>query len=394
MDPILGGSLISAGGAAFGGLLGAFSTNSNNKRIARENQKNRDFAHNEAVLAHNRQLEIMDKTNEWNSFANQRSLAEAAGFNPNRIFDSGSSGIATSSGASGGAQASQPSSGYSDPLVNAQMMGLMSDIRLKDSQAKLNEAEAGKVSGEAENVGIKNSFDRITLGLHEKYGEASYILGMDKTHAEIAEADSRRLLNHIEYQLKQSNLYTLRPLEAAKLSADITVANTTSALQRIQAAKTWQDKNIAIGQFVLECKLAEATIYHTYMQGKLASEQSKRESYANELWNPRNGTLFSAAHEEGLARIRAAQHSEFDSSRMLYTKMRFSNIFEDTLFENIRSDNFLARAVRKRWRDLSREWDVPLNRLYLPDPVTGNSHLGTVSKMASGAISGAAMLLP
>ena len=84
-------------GSAISAITGAVSQNHANKVNQRENQKDRDFQHKEAELSFQRQKQLIDQQNQYNSYSNQRKLAEQAGLNPNRIFDQGAAGIATSS---------------------------------------------------------------------------------------------------------------------------------------------------------------------------------------------------------------------------------------------------------------------------------------------------------
>ena len=94
-------------GSLIGVLGGAASNAMNNAAIARENRRNRDFAHNEAILSHERQMQLQADQNNWNSPANQRRLLKEGGYNPNALFDGGATSI--SSGSVSGAQASNPS---------------------------------------------------------------------------------------------------------------------------------------------------------------------------------------------------------------------------------------------------------------------------------------------
>lgn len=93
-----GAGAFSAAGSLASGILGNIAQSNANKtnlQIAREtNQANKDIA----ALNNQLQMDLWREQRDWNSYANQRALLEAAGYNPNSLFD-GNGVVGTSSAA-------------------------------------------------------------------------------------------------------------------------------------------------------------------------------------------------------------------------------------------------------------------------------------------------------
>ena len=86
----------------------AVSTNKTNKANMAINQMNNEFNASEAEKARQFQLDMWNKTNEYNSASAQRSRLAAAGLNPYLMMNGGSAGTAQSSGTTSPASASSP----------------------------------------------------------------------------------------------------------------------------------------------------------------------------------------------------------------------------------------------------------------------------------------------
>lgn len=117
MDPIIGGSLVSAGtgflGNMFSNLFGsrnrdrANETNlkiaqMNNEWNAQEAAKNRDFITSERIAQNEWNLEQWNRENDYNSASSQRERLEEAGLNPYLMMSGASAGAASSVGSSAG----------------------------------------------------------------------------------------------------------------------------------------------------------------------------------------------------------------------------------------------------------------------------------------------------
>lgn len=261
MVPLIGSALIGAGSSMLGGLF----SNLSNKR---ENRKNRQFAHDEAVLAHERQLEIMDKQNEWNSPANQRQLLQEGGYNPNALFSGGATSIST--GASGGAQASQPSAipqqNIVDPQGVASLINAVSDAKLKDKQGKqLDQQTLGQE--------LQNSYDTIRNQIYEKFGMLREEYGLNLIDSERALNDSSRLLKNVETSLDFDELFNLRPKQAAQLVADTIFKQMSSQLARAETLKSEAERSSILANMSFQADLVAATCANLYAEAALKRQQ-------------------------------------------------------------------------------------------------------------------------
>lgn len=305
-------------GGTFGGLFNMASQERNNKFIAQENKNNRAFSHNEAILAHERQLQIMNKQNKWNSYKNQRKLLEDAGYNPNALFNSAST-LSASSGASGGAQASTPSSGYpTAPQFDPSAIIAFADAKLKAAQAKNVDADTRKKDSEALGQDLQNSYQSISNAIFKKYGEREKILDLNQKDSEVALNDAQRLLIRTQDALNVDELYNMRPKEAAKVIAETNSANASVLLSRAQAAKTDQERDLLIRQYLLSLAVSNATVAHLYaLKRNLDAQTDYTETQAN-LWKP-GEILYKGAQADTMFKVDNA-----NSNRKLYY-----SLFED-----------------------------------------------------------------
>ena len=133
------------------------STNKTNKSNMAINQMNNDFNAAEAEKARQFQLDMWNRTNEYNSASAQRSRLEEAGLNPYLMMNGGSAGTAQSSGSTSPASASPPLamqrqdfSGLSNTLSSAlqianQTKETNANIQTLQSQKSLYDAQANSI---------------------------------------------------------------------------------------------------------------------------------------------------------------------------------------------------------------------------------------------------------
>lgn len=134
-------ALTSVGGNLLGGFL-------QNNYLSDAQQAQMDFAAAEAQKNRDFQLEMWNKTNEYNTAAKQRSRLEDAGLNPYLMLDGGSAGVASSPS---GAQASSPGiPSYQNPLVGA------SDALLKYQDLEKTRAETKGIEIDNQTRAIEN----------------------------------------------------------------------------------------------------------------------------------------------------------------------------------------------------------------------------------------------
>lgn len=140
--------------SAVGNMVSTNKTNKNNMAI---NQMNNDFNAAEAEKARQFQLDMWNRTNEYNSASAQRSRLEEAGLNPYLMINGGSAGTAQSSGSTSPASAAPPLamqrqdfSGLSNTLSSAlqianQTKETNANVQTLQSQKSLYDAQANSI---------------------------------------------------------------------------------------------------------------------------------------------------------------------------------------------------------------------------------------------------------
>lgn len=276
-------ALGSIGGALVGGLFGKSENDSNNEAIAAENEKNRQFSHDEAILAHNRQLEIMDKQNAWNSYSNQRKLLQSAGYNPNALFNSAST-LSASSGASGGTQASSSSVGF--PSAYRIDPGVLSDAVLKFAQAENVKANTAKTNSETQGQSLMNDYQEMANSVYRDYGRLQAEYNLNKTDADRALSDAQRLLVGTQSSLNYDELYNMRPKEAANFISDTIMKESQTLLNKAAAAKTDEERELLVKQYILATRVAASTIALNYANATQARANANYMQTQADLWTP------------------------------------------------------------------------------------------------------------
>ena len=135
----------------------AVSTNKTNKTNMAINQMNNEFNAAEAEKARQFQLDMWNKTNEYNTASAQRQRLEEAGLNPYLMMNGGSAGTAQSSGSTSPASAAPPLSmqrqdfsGISNSLSSAlqianQTKETNANVQTLQSQKSLYDAQANSI---------------------------------------------------------------------------------------------------------------------------------------------------------------------------------------------------------------------------------------------------------
>lgn len=145
-------------GSIVQGVAGLASAGLNAAATREENERQREFQHDEAQLAYNRQLELYntekrDKEEMYNKYSSPEALArqyEAAGLNRALAMSGGSAGAVQTASPTSAAQAGN--AGGNVPNLNGLLEigpALMAAAEAK-SRIKLNDANAAKASAEAQ----------------------------------------------------------------------------------------------------------------------------------------------------------------------------------------------------------------------------------------------------
>lgn len=178
--------------SAVGNIASTNKTNKNNMAI---NQMNNDFNAREAQKARDFQLDMWNRTNEYNSASAQRSRLEEAGLNPYLMMGGGSAGSAQSSGSSSPASAASPLamqrqdfSGLSNTLSSA----LQIANQTKETNANVQTLQSQKSLYDAQANSILSNVDWWKLG--PEYKKWSQMTGLARVGLQF-QTDKQNLRN-------------------------------------------------------------------------------------------------------------------------------------------------------------------------------------------------------
>lgn len=287
------GMIGALGSAAIGAIGGAISGNKSNKANIRENQKDRDFQHKEAELSFQRQKQLIDEQNQYNSYANQRKLAEQAGLNPNRIFDQGAAGIATSSASTDAPQASGMPGRSVSPVLSAQDVQSASAAALNFANAKLANkqeeavgAQIGYTDESTRQVRLQNISQELQNGILSEFGRYEKILDIKQKDAQVAFTDAQTDLTKINKSLSKYNLDNILPAQQANLTVDTVLKDTNARLNEVLTAKTDQDRKLALGKYNAEIQLLFASIARERATAYNQQQQGRQAGIMGDLYTP------------------------------------------------------------------------------------------------------------
>lgn len=178
--------------SAIGNVVSTNKTNKNNMSI---NQMNNDFNAAEAEKARQFQLDMWNRTNEYNSASAQRSRLEESGLNPYLMMNGGSAGTALSSGSTSPASAAPPLamqrqdfSGLSNTLSSA----LQIANQTKETNANVQTLQSQKSLYDAQANSILSNVDWWKLG--PEYKKWSQITGLARAGLQF-QTDRQNLRN-------------------------------------------------------------------------------------------------------------------------------------------------------------------------------------------------------
>lgn len=178
--------------SAVGNIVSTNKTNKNNMAI---NQMNNEFNAAEAEKSRQFQLDMWNRTNDYNAASSQRQRLEEAGLNPYLMMNGGSAGVAQSSGSSSPAAAAPPLamqrqdfSGLSNTLSTA----LQIANQTKETNANVQALQSQKSLYDAQANSILSNVDWWKLG--PEYKEWSQMTGLARAGLQF-QTDRQNLRN-------------------------------------------------------------------------------------------------------------------------------------------------------------------------------------------------------
>lgn len=239
--------------SSIGGIV---STNKTNKANMAINRMNNEFNASEAEKARQFQLDMWNKTNEFNSASAQRSRLEEAGLNPYLMMNGGSAGTAQSSGSSAPASASTPLSMQRQDfssLSNTLSSALQIANQTKATNASVQNLQSQKSLYDAQANSILSNIDWWKLG--PEYKKWSQVTGLARAG--------------LQFQTDRQNLRNMT------WSGNLTQAQHIGALLD-NKSKSIINKYLDEGQR-LQLDLMAAQYYDAMASGHLKYQQAKSE---------------------------------------------------------------------------------------------------------------------
>lgn len=239
--------------SAIGGAVSTNKTNNSNMAI---NRMNNEFNAAEAEKARQFQLDMWNRTNEYNSASSQRSRLEAAGLNPYLMMNGGSAGAAQSAGSSAPASASAPLSMQRQDfsgLGSALSSALQIANQTKETNANVQTLQSQKSLYDAQANSILSNVDWWKLG--PEYKKWSQMTGLARAG--------------LQYQTDRQNLRNMQ------WSGNLIQAQHLSVLLD-NNAKQVVNKYLDEGQR-LQLDLMAAQYYDAMASGHLKYQQAKSE---------------------------------------------------------------------------------------------------------------------
>lgn len=277
MSPIIGSAAISAGASLLGGLFNSSDSAKQRKWATQENALNRQFQHDEAELAYQRNEQTRKDQNIWNSEPEQVKRLKQAGINPYNAL----SGLSGSSVTSAGNTASAGNaSGSSLSYQRANNLEWIQGI----ANAGLVAAQTRKLNKEADNLGantkgqeLTNAFQQMQNDIFKDYGRIEALTRLNKTDAERSFTDAQAQYTRIQTKIGEFDLNKMKPQQYMNLVSEEVANYAKARLDSITALKTQSDREIALRKLSLELSVLGsiysanvATAYNQRMQGNLA----------------------------------------------------------------------------------------------------------------------------
>lgn len=327
----------------------AVSTNKTNKTNMAINQMNNDFNAAEAEKARQFQLDMWNRTNEYNSASAQRSRLEEAGLNPYLMMNGGSAGTAQSAGSSAPASAASPLSmqrqdfsGLSNTLSSA----LQIANQTKETNANVQTLQSQKSLYDAQANSILSNVDWWKLG--PEYKKWSQMTGLARAG--------------LQFQTDKQNL------------RNMTWSGNLIQAQRIGVLLDNQSKSV-INKYLdegqrLQLDLIASQYYDSMASGHLKYQQAKSEITKRivmlaEAKGMQISNDIAEKTSEGYIRALNAEYAASYDINSPFTKGEDSYVPASVL--KARMD-----ALNSKWQFDKRYWSEGLNALGVAGNAIGN----------------------
>lgn len=288
--PLLAAGLVAGGGSFLSSLVGGLFGESANAANARENRRNREFQHNEAELAYQRQRALIQEQNDYNTYSNQKQLMMDAGYNPYNLVG-GTAGTAVSSSSTNAPQAgSTPShamKGLDPSVINS-----LANAGLTIAQAQKTRAETDLIGSQDEKVqteaAVNRTIERLNKQMFDsntKWLNSERWVGVKLQDAQTQKFDAdRKFRQTVETSLAYDELFHMRPAQYSNTVADSWLKQTQSDLNKIMSHKAEFDIKAKLRELGLQAGLYAAMSYDYYASGRLKQTQNIGQGILNQQY--------------------------------------------------------------------------------------------------------------
>lgn len=280
MAPAVLAALIAGGSSLIGGGLSAFGQASTNKFNALAQQK--------LMEAQNRfNLEQWQRSNEYNTPANQRKRLEDAGINPALALSNITPGITqavTSASGEGAPRAENALGALGQGVASsgAQIAAMAQQQQLVDLQAQQVEAQIAKTNAETEAIKTDTATldDRNKADLENKKAQTGNLLfdlakkekilpvEMKKLQSEALEATNRADYIQVQTLMAEFERIHMQPAKLIELQTRVKSMVVTMAYTRAQTALTMAQKEMVYKSLLTET-LKQGNLANEYVVGKV-----------------------------------------------------------------------------------------------------------------------------
>ena len=326
------------------------STNKANKTNMAINQMNNEFNAAEAEKARQFQLDMWNKTNEYNTASSQRQRLEEAGLNPYLMMNGGSAGTAQSSGSTSPASAAPPLamqrqdfSGLSNTLSSA----LQIANQTKETNANVQTLQSQKSLYDAQANSILSNVDWWKLG--PEYKKWSQMTGLARAG--------------LQFQTDRQNLRNM------EWSGKLVQAQRLGVLLD-NKSKQVLNKYLDEGQR-LQLDLMAAQYYDAMASGHLKYQQAKSEITKRILMNAEangykiNNEIAEKTSESYIRALNAEYAASYD----------INSPFSEGTDSYVPASVLKSRmdALNSQWQFDKRYWTEGLNALGVAGNAIGNA---------------------
>ena len=337
---------IGAAGTVTSSAISGISNSATNRKNQSINQMNNEFNAREAEKARQFQLEMWNKTNEYNSPVNQRKLRSEAGYNPYFGFDE-STGTAGSVGSTSQASAAQPLQvnpmDYSS-LANGLARAAQMSYEARQSNAMTDNLQSQKDVNQAQAFQLLSNIDWGKLS--PQYRKWLRDTGLQRAQ--------------LNYDTDRQNLENLRwtnKIQRAQRT-DIMLSNESKRILNKYLDQSEQ----------LRLNVSAAQYYDMMAAGHLKYQQVK-ESIAKQILMQKQGTWYDSMTDQNRLSYKQALSIADDYISAMSTQYEsqtaYNMGFGSKGFEAGRRDaeSKSFRSLMDRWNYNKRFYEEGLNTL-------------------------------